>query len=503
MNYRIKEILWILSVWVIFLVIPYVISKFGLDYKNMLCSSWWLYAILFLGTSTYFIFPEGVRNLFCKICEKKIEDTTGVSSALETRDNKNIKEFKEEIQKSKTIITEAPDTTKEIHSKEKDLNQLSKDFNDKKYEKVILDATNKLKSDINDEKEYCYRIFMELAYSEMNTSQYIMDDRIENLKIIINHKQTQSKAIQFRFMLMLSQCYLQQHKLTEALSFSYKTLYKMNANKEKCSSNLFATLYHLQAKIFISQDKPIQAISIAKMGLKFADEKRECDLCYLISSAYFNYLNKTKDALFYALKSWAKIYPGAQHQSNLVYLCYFSYFFEGQYSEAAEFLENYTITEKKNKYYANLSYLFYKIDNFNQATEYAEKAIEDEKKGTVACKDVVAARNTLAMLAMNEKNYEKAIYLFSEILPSFEEDKDSRYGKYFYSEILYNRGKCYAELGNYQKANDDINAAMKLGFENIDARLFEEIQYNVINSRIESTKLITDKTEKENNSDAE
>ncbi len=495
MNYRIKEILWILSVWVIFLVIPYVISKFGLDYKNMLCSSWWLYAILFLGTPTYFIFPEGVRNLFCKICEKKIEDATGVTVSI---NNKDIKEFKEEIKKSEITIVDDTEEVIKINSKDSDLIQLSKDFYDERYEKVILDATNKLVSDkkITIKQEFSYRAFMEFAYSRMNFNQYKIGDRIENLESIINGEQTKNKIIMLKFMIMLSQCYLQQNKTIEALNISYKALHKIQEDR-RCPSQLFAVLYYVQAKIFISQDKIIQAIVTAKEGVKFADEKLECDLYHLISISYFNYLNDTKQALSFALKSWAKIYPGAKYLSYIAYICYFSYFFEGRYQEAADFLENYTVTEKTNKYYANLSYLLYKTGQFEKAKEYAEKALKCETDGTVA------AKNTLAMLAMDEKNYEKAIYLFSEILPNFEEDKDSRYGKYFYSEILYNRGKCYAELGNYQKANDDINTAMKFGFENIDARLFEEIQYNVINSRIESTKLITDKTEKENNSDAE
>ena len=302
-------------------------------------------------------------------------------------------------------------------------------------------------------------------------------------------------TILLKFMIMLSQCYLQQNKTVDALDISYKALHKIKENK-KCPSQLLAVLYYIQAKIFISQDKIIQAIVTAKEGAKFADEKLECDLYRLISSTYFNYLNDTKQALLFALKCWAKIYPNAKYLSQLVHLCYFSYFFEGRYQEAADFLENYTVTEKTNKYYANLSYLLYKTGQFEKAKEYAEKALECEKDRAVA------AKNTLAMLAMDTPNYEKAIYLFSEILPSFEEDKENPHGKYFYSEILYNRGKCYAELGNYQKANEDIDTAIKLGFENIDAKLFEEIQYNVINSKIEDTKLITDNTEKENNSNA-
>lgn len=498
MDYKKKEVFFIIGTWIIFLGIPYLFSYLDIPYKDILVNSWWIYALLLIATFFYFCNPETVRNVICRICEKKIEDVIGVPSALGTRDNKDIKEFKEEIKKPEIKVVDDSEEIIKIKSQDSDLIQLSKDFADGKYEKIILDVTNKLKSDksIDFKKEYFCRVFMEFAFSIMSTNQYVMDDRIENLKSIIDSKQAENKTILMKFMIMLSQCYLQQNKLSEALEVSYKTLYKIKKDKKGYSSEILALFYHLQARIFISLDQPIQAIIVAKEGLKFADDENEADLYHLISSTYFNCLNNTKQALLFALKSWAKIYPNAKYLSSLVYICYFSYFFEGQYQEAAEFLENYTVTEKTNKYFANLSYLLYKTGQFEKAKEYAEKALEYEKDRAVA------AKNTLAMLAMDAQNYERAIYLFSEILPNFAEDKDSRYGKYFYSEILYNRGKCYAELGNYTKANDDINTAMKLGFENIDARLFEEIQYNVINNKIEDTKLITDKTEKEDNNNA-
>lgn len=491
MGCKLKDFLLLLGVWVIFIDIPIIFSYFGMDYKSILVSSWWLYAGLFIITISYILYPQQVKEIFYRICAKKIEDTTGVSIIKNDEnikeDSKDIKELKKEVQKTRITIAEDSDKIIEINSKDKKIIQLSKDFSDGKYEKIILDAKRQLISDkqMSAKKEFCYRVFMEFAYSQMSSNQYNKDDRINNLKNIIDSNQSKNKTILFKFMLMLSQCYLQQYNFSEALKISYQILHEIKKDSENYSSNFLTNLYSLQARILISQDRPIYAILAAKEGIKFADDKHECDLCYLISNIYFNYLNNTTEALSYALKSWSLIYSGADYQSNLVSLCYFSYFFEKKYKEAAEFLENYTITEKTEAHYANLSYLLYKTKQFEKAKEYAEKAIEKQKE------KAVAAKNTLAMLAMDAKNYEKGIYLLSEILPNFAEDKDNYYGKYFYAEILYNRGKCYTKLGNYLKANDDINEAINAGFDNIEADLLEELEYNITNSKIGDKSLTT------------
>lgn len=495
-KYKMKDIIFILFVSVVLFGIPYILALLEVEkYKNILANSWYIYALLFIAVFFYICNPKTVRQIVCQICAKKIEDTTGIAVLKNEKicqdSNKDIDNLKKEIQKNKITIDADSNEIIKKHTKSKESIKLKDDFLDGKYEKIILDAKNGLLNDnISPKEEFVYRMFMEFAYSEMNLDQYTIDDRVENLKKIIDNEFSKNKAMQSKLMLMLSQCYLLQNKFVKALDISYKVFSQIKKNEDVYSSKFIANFYFLQMGIFISQDKPIQAILAAKESIKFADRKQECDLYYIISNIYFTYLNNTKEALEYALKCWAIIYQDAAFQTNLVFLCYYSYFFEKKYKEAAEFLENYTMTEKTKKYYANLSYLLYKTGQFEKAKEFAEKAIDYEKE------KAVSAKNTLAMLAMDANNYEKGIYLFSEILPSFEEDKDSNYGKYFYAEVLYNRGKCYAKLGNYLKAHADITAALNAGFEDIDIHLLEEIEYNVIDNKVEDQIVTSTSSEK-------
>lgn len=484
-KYKMKDIIFILFVSVVLFGIPYILALLGVEnYKNILANSWYIYALLLIAIFFYFCYPETARQIICLICVKKFENTTGIN-VLKNEDsgqesNKDINKLKKEIQINKITIDADSNEIKNIQPKNRELSQLKHDLENGKYEKIILDAKNQLlKNNILTKKKYMYRVFMEFAYSKMNIDQYDMNVRVENLKIITDSEMTKNKVMHLKFRLMLSQCYWQQHESVKALDLLYKILSEINKNKKDYSSKFFADAYFLQTNIFIAQDKPIQAILTAKESIKFADEKQECDLYYIISNIYFTYLNNTKDALIYAQKSWSQLYQNASFLESLVSLCYYSYFFEKKYKEAAEFLENYTMTEKTKKYYANLSYLLYKTGQFEKAKEFAEKAIDCEKE------KAVSAKNTLAMLAMDANNYEKGIYLFSEILPSFEEDKYSNYGKYFYAEVLYNRGKCYAKLGNYSKAHEDITAALNADFEDIDIHLLEEVEYNIIDNKVE------------------
>lgn len=480
MNYRMKEVLLIVSAWVIFLVIPYIISKFGLDYKTMLSNSWWIYAGLVIGTVFYFLFPDDIRSIFCQICKKKLKDVLGRDLG---NNDEDIRKLKEEVKNNSLIFPD--NSARNITPKIKDpfLENLSEDFSSGKYEKIVLDASKKVEEDSvkGNIKEFKCRTFMEFAYSCMNLNQYDMVERVENLKFLINSKYNKYEGLGIKFLLSLSQCYLIQGNIEQALNTSYEALYKTQNCKCTHDAALLATIYHIQTRIFIAADKPIQAVAAAEEGMKYADDKMDSLLNYLLSSIYFNYFRNPYKAKIYADRSWSKIYKGADYYDSLVYLYYFSSFFAEDYQSATDFLENNINTEHNTQHYGNLSYLLLKVGRKTEAKKIAEEEIE--KNNDTNKKS--SAKNTLAMILKEEKNYEKAIYLFSDILPSFEKDKDNFWGRYFYAEILYNRGVCYAKLKNYEKANEDISKAIELNFDKVDIRLYEEIQYNLRKSKIE------------------
>ena len=473
MKYKVKDILLILFIWGIFIGIPYIISYFEMDYKSMLLNSWWIYAGLFIGTVFYFLFPNNVRNLFCQICKKKIEDVTGATTIEVDNKDEDIQKLKAEV-KNKTLIFQDNCKRNIIKTETPFFDNLSKDLAAEKYEKVVLEASKMVKDDsvVGTFEEFKCRTFIEFAYSCMNLNQYNITERITNLQYLISSKYNRYEGLHIEFLLSLCQCYLIQEDTVNAIKTSYKALYIAQNSNYKSSPQILTTIYHIQTRVFIAQDKPIQAVAAAEEGIKYADDKMESILNYLLSSVYFNYFKNPYKAKIYASRSWSKIYHGAEHYNSLVYLYYFSSFFAEDYQAAVDFLENNINVEHNSKHYSNLSYLLVKVGRIKEAKEIAETEITKD----IDEKIKVSAKNALAMVLMKDGNYEKAIYLFSDILPSFEQDRDNFWGKYFYAEILYNRGTCYMKLNNYFKASEDIDKAIELNFDKIDINLYEEIQ---------------------------
>ncbi len=476
-NYCLRDILLILIVWSIFLAIPYILSFLDIQqYKIIIVNSWYIYAIILVLTTMYIVYPAETKNFICRILCKKIEETTGLT--IENSDE-TIQKLKEEVKGKSLIFSDNFDDNIVTPIKDTFFEILSKDLFSEKYEKVVLDASTKAEEDSikGSVKEFKCKTYVEIAYSSMNLNQYDMPERIKNLQYLIESKYNTFTELQIKFLLSLCQCYLVQDDVEAALDTSYKALCLTRSSKINNNTNLLSIIYHIQTRVFIALDKPMQAIATAKEGIKYANDKMDSLLNYLLSSIYFNYLKDPYKAKIYAIKSWSKIYQGAEYYNSLVYLYYFSSFFAGDYQMAVEFLENHIMTENNNQHYGNLSYLLFKIGRISEAKKIAEQEID---KNTDSQKQL-AAKNTLAMIMKEEQNYERAIYLFSDILPSFEKDKDNYWGKYFYAEILYNRGVCYTKLKNYAKATDDISKAIELNFDDIDICVYEKIEFNLEN----------------------
>lgn len=473
-NYSFKEVSFIILVWFVFIIVPYIISYFGEDYKRLLCDFWWGYAILMLTTIFYTLYPKQVRNFWCRIFCKKIDDVVGdVFVAAPYSDENDIKKLKKQV---KEISVENKNVQSKIISKndvDERIASLSKDFDNKKYEKVLLDASRMLSTEnLPDKIMYKCRALMELAYANMSYSQYSMNDRIENLKVLVSLYQYSGKDLLADFYLALSHCYLFQNEIDISLEMTYELSHKIKQKEVNSSSGVLAFLYYMQTRIFIMQDKIIPAIISAQEGLKYANTRLDSVLNYLIACCYLYYLNDISKAKYFALQSWNTISDDDDHMEILANLCYISMFFDGDKEGALSFLENYQNSEKINVYNGNLSYLLYQNGKYYEAEKCAKSTLAQQQ-------DFIAAQNTLAMLALRNKNYERAIYLFSEILPSFESDKKSSIGRFFYAEILYNRGCCYFFMGNNEKANDDIQKAINCGFENININIYEELQYRI------------------------
>ncbi len=468
MNYKLRDFLLLLGLWGIFIVIPYIISLWNIDYKDLLVKSWYVYAFLLIGTLLYLLYPKKIRELCEKICVKQVENIVGLaeenSNAEEVNKIRNDLKNEKLIKPSTQVIT---DDHKKIIKKISKLKELYDSFQNEQYEKVILDTMNHIKNFSDEKKKVPYAVLAEMSYSMIEDKNYNKEDRISILKIIINHESVVIPEIYVQSLLSLASLYMEMGNCDDILKLTYKAIYV--SKSQKLDSSILSYSYYLQIFIFLYQKKLSRALSAAKEGLKYSDENKEALFYYLEAVIYFDFYNNTEMAEQCAKLSWSKLTSADTFSNLLVRIYYFSLFFNHKYEEACEFLSNYCKVNKDAIQIRNLPYLLFRCHRIDEA----EKLVTDYKKEHKDEK-LYLIDNVLAMIAMHKHNYEKAIYLFTEILPSFE-NGDTNYEKYFYSEILYNRGVCYLKLDNYEKAKIDIDKAMDLDFDNADNEILEQL----------------------------
>ncbi|MBE6444930.1 MAG: tetratricopeptide repeat protein [Alphaproteobacteria bacterium] len=487
MNYKIRDFLLLAGLWSIFLITPYIISFWDISYKDLLVRSWYIYAGLSILTIFYLLYPEILRGFCQKICDRQIENFVGVSP--ENSNTEEVNKIRNDLRNEK-LIRPSTKTISDDHKKniKKDskLRELYNSFNNEKYEKVILDSLNYMKEISIDKKKVPYAVLAEMAYSMIEEEKdYNKEDRISVLRIIINHYDAVTPEIYVNGLLNLASIYSDTDNNDAVLKLTYKAIYISKQNK--LDSSLLSYAYYIQTFVFLVQKKLSQALAAAKEGLKYADETKEALFYYLEAIIYFNFYNNTEMAEQYAKLSWSKLTSADTFSGLLVQIYYFSLFFNHKYDEACEFLSIYCNSDTSSTQIRNLPYLLVKCNRIEEAEKLAEEYKKQHEN-----QQLDSINNALAMIAMRNSDYEKAIYLFTEILPSFESG-DTNYEKYFYAEILYNRGICYLKLNNFAKAKIDINKAMELNFDDVDSDVLENLfNYDIQNSAKMELKAIED-----------
>lgn len=345
-------------------------------------------------------------------------------------------------------------------------------LNNGEYKKILQDIPSLLKKEEETKKIALYRILLEFAFSQANIEEFSMEDRINNLDMLLQLN-IKDVNLKIKFYLSYIGCNLFQNNFLEAERATYNAI--SIAKKEKANSSLLAKLYKIQIPIFMCQRKISEALASGKEAIKYGDKNLKSRVYFDLANIYFYYLHNPHMAAYYSSLSWGLICKGAKYISKLVNLYYVAHFFDDQIELACDFLKNYVENEHNKQPIDNLSYLLYKNGERNKALEYSQICIN-----TLPQKDTIASRNILARLDKDKGNYSAALELFSEILPSFAKAKDDYFFKYFWLEILYNRAICYLKLGNFELAKQDMNIVLNSNFDEIDSTVLEEFFSNGI-----------------------
>lgn len=411
--------------------------------------------LIFLILVAGHIFPRLLNDLLSKYCTRETADCVIPISD-------DINKIKNDIKNAsvKKTGTEVVATKFLKKGSANEIDELLADLKAKKYRKVMLRAKNKLKSGsgIN------YNILLEIAYSEQSTSDYDIKERIENLGSIIRKEMPVQLKMAFILTYISCNLYIDEYDLVE------KAIYRAIdiTNKAELDPIYLSRLYRLQMDSFILQNRISEAISNGKKALEYADSKDRCGIYFSLSKIYFYFLDDNKLSLENALLAWNDIYKDAPFVKELVQLCYITLFFDAKVNEACDFLLNFTDNETDDGYKDNLSYLLYKKGDVKSAKNNAAYCMSQNPT------EAVASMNTLAMIEKDEKQFEQAIYHFSEVIPSLEGNKQVKLMKYFWLEAIYNRGVCYIKLGNFEKAKTDIELAIKERYADMDADILKE-----------------------------
>ena len=134
-----------------------------------------------------------------------------------------------------------------------------------------------------------------------------------------------------------------------------------------------------------------------------------------------------------------------------------NYFINKNFEESENILKNFD--KKDDIYYwykiKTNSKIISKKQNDDESLKYLEKNFK--KINNPSTKILF----DMANIYKSFKKYDKAIKLYSKVMQSVEKDTS------VYADLLYKRGGSYERLGNYEKSDIDLLAALNIIPDNI------------------------------------
>lgn len=454
------------------------------DYTNVIaketfpCSFFVLlvFGLLFLLALFY---PLMLLNIFDLFLKKKREDILGAFPQDEEGED-----WKENIQLPKEDLRKKLEDTLSINKdycfelKDKDVEELESELKEQKYDLVIRKIKNILltNKDIQIQKEIIIRSILDASFSFYDCDDYL-SDRKENLEKLINileNKRCRSCSVCsielfFRYNLITVFCML--GKYDEALSMNIKLLRSIKNNDQVDVKLLYNSLY-LQAKIYIQKNKFIYAIGYFNAACDYTKDDGVINANTAL--IYFYELSNVNKCLEYAERALVSSSLDDKTFRLAISMSYHCYALNKDFKKAYDIMCNYEIQcnndllEVPIEMLANKSYIAYKLEKFEEATDLVANVLDTDAKNDTAI-------NVKAMLQLKDGKYECSFRNFDSIVKNFEDSNNKSLARYYTGEIYYNMSIACLKMEKNNEAKKYFNKALEIGFDDFDPRYIVDL----------------------------
>ena len=307
-----------------------------------------------------------------------------------------------------------------------------------------------------------------LKYKDEGTFENIIYETLRDYLFLFENKKISPYSSNFGNLTLINQafsrCYLDDPKTinyfenlinSDSADYSRYLFFYVNYLVEKNNlieakniisekDDLTSSLLILQAKRWINQNKINNFKKIFSCG---SETDILGEFFFLISNLYSTQEDFEKSNFYLNISNFLN--------NNFKYnlsLMVENYFINENFEETKNILDKFN--KKDDLYYwykvKKISKIIYKNKNKNYSLKYIKKKFNLIKDPSIR------VLFDMANIYKNFKEYEEAIKLYSRIMQTIENNS------LIYADLLYKRGACYERVGNYEKSDVDLLAALKI-----------------------------------------
>ena len=305
-------------------------------------------------------------------------------------------------------------------------------------------------------------------YKDQGTFEQVIYETLRNYLFVFEKKKISPKKSNFGNLALINEafakCYLDDKKTTvyfenllNSSSADYSrylffyTSYLVEKNKLVDAKNLLSnvdnltnTLIILQTKLWIDENKTSNFEKVFSC-------KNETDILseffFLVSNLYSGQEYFEKSNFYLSISNFLN----KKFKFNLSLMAE-NYFINENFEESINILKNFDKRDGIYYWYKikTNSKIISKKQNNDESLKYLEKNFNKIKNPSTKI------LFDMANIYKSFKKYDKAIKLYSKVMQSVEKDTS------IYADLLYKRGGSYERLGNYEKSDIDLLAALKI-----------------------------------------
>jgi len=331
------------------------------------------------------------------------------------------------------------------------------------YLLLILDSIKK--KDYEKSNFYLNKIS---KYKDQGTFEQVIYETLRSYLITFEKKTISSKESNFGNLTLINEafvrCYLDDPKtivyfenLINSSSADYSRYlffyvsYLVEKNKLIDAKNLLSDVDNINNSLIILQTKLWIDENKTSNFKKIFSCKNETDILgeffFLISNLYSTQEDFEKSNFYLSISNFLN----EKFKFNLSLMAE-NYFISENFIESKNILKNFNKEDGIYYWYKikKISKIISKKQNDYQSLKYLEKNFNKiSKPSTKILFD-------MANIYKGFEKYDNAIKLYSEVMQSVEKDES------IYADLLYKRGGSYERLGNYEKSDIDLLAALEI-----------------------------------------